>query len=154
MNKGLIPTFGFTLVELLVSIGILAIIFALTTINLSPIPSNTLETTNLDTLLSDMRSQQSLAMSNDSPYGVHFESTSYTLFQGANYVQGAASNFVVNLDSGISFSNVTFPSSQIVFSAGSGDVVGYTQGQDRFSLISSVTNKSSLEEINQYGATY
>ena len=145
---------GYTLIELLVSIGILVILFALTIINLSPLHSNTLQSTDLDTLLADIRSQQTQAMSNDSSYVVHLESGSYTLFKGSTYTQGVSSNTVIGLDSGIVFSNVTFPNSIIIFSAGSGDVVGYTAGADSFTLISNVTNKLSVIRIDKYGATY
>jgi prepilin-type N-terminal cleavage/methylation domain-containing protein len=145
---------GYTLIELLVSIGILVILFALTIINLSPLPSNTLQSTDLDTLLADIRSQQTQAMSNDSSYGVHLESGSYTLFKGSSYSQGLTSNTVINLDSGIVFSNVTFPNSRIVFSPGSGDVAGYAAGADSFTLLSNVTNKLSVIRIDKYGATY
>lgn len=145
---------GFTFVEMLVSIGILGIIYALATINISPLPSNTLQSTDLDTLISDIRAQQSLAMSGGSPYGVHFEQGSYTLFKGASYSQGGESNFVINLDPGINFTGITLPSSVLVFSAGSGDVTGYIAGQDMFTLISNSTSKSSVIKINKYGATY
>lgn len=148
MNK------GFTLIELLVSMGILAILFAITTINISPLPSNTLQSTNLDTLLPDIRSQQTLAMASDESHGVHFESGSYTLFKGDSYIQGLFANTVINLDSGIVFSNVTFPNSVIVFSPGTGDVTGYMAGVDSFTIRSSVTNKSTVIKINKYGATY
>ncbi|MCX6704385.1 MAG: type II secretion system protein [Candidatus Woesebacteria bacterium] len=148
MNK------GYTLIELLVSMGILAILFAITTINISPLPSNTLQTTNLDTLLSDIRSQQTQAMTNDASYGVHFEPGSYTLFTGESYTQGLSANTVISLDSGIVFSNVTFPNSVIVFSPGTGDIVGYTAGADSFVIKSSVTNKSTTVRINKHGATY
>lgn len=145
---------GFTLIELIVSIAILAVLFALTTINISPLPSNTLQATNLDTLLSDIKSQQAWAMSNDAPYGVHFESASYTLFKGNSYTQGLFENTVTNLDSGIVFSDVTFPNSVIIFSPGTGDVIGYTTGADSFTIASSVTGKTTVVRINKYGATY
>ena len=145
---------GYTLIELLVSMGILAVLFAITTINISPLPSNTLQTTNLDTLLSDIRSQQTLAMTGDTSYGVHFESGSYTLFKGNSYTQGLFANTVINLDSGIVFSNITFPNSVIIFSSGSGGTPGYTAGADSFTIKSSVTNKLTVVKINKYGATY
>jgi prepilin-type N-terminal cleavage/methylation domain-containing protein len=148
MNK------GFTLVELLVSMGILVVLFAITTINISPLPSNTLQATNYDTLLSDIKSQQSQAMASNSPYGVHFESGSYTLFKGGSYTQGLFANTVINLDSGIVFSDVTFPNSQIVFSPGTGDASGYIAGTDGFTIKSTVTNKATVVRINKYGATY
>ena len=136
------------------SLAILILIFAIITINISPLPSNALQSSALDVLMSDIRSQQSLAMSNDSSYGIHFESSSYTLFTGGTYAQGSASNFVVNLDGGIGFTNVTFPNSQIIFLPGSGDISDYSAGSDSFTLASSVTNKSSFVRIDKYGATY
>lgn len=145
---------GFTLVELLVSIGILVVIFGIVSINISPIPGNTLQSTNLDVLINEIRSQQTLAMTNNSAYGVHLENTSYTLFKGQNYVQGASGNFVVELDSRLTFTNITFPNSVISFLPGSGDVNGYVVGSDTFTLGSDITNKSSIVKINKYGATY
>jgi prepilin-type N-terminal cleavage/methylation domain-containing protein len=145
---------GFTLVELLVSIGILIVLFSIVTINISPLPSNTLQNSNLDTLLADIKSQQTKAMSSDSSTGIHFENGSYTMFKGATYIPGLTSNTIITLDSGIVFSNVTFPSSVIIFSAGSGDVSGYVAGSDSFILASSVTSKSNTVKINKYGATY
>lgn len=155
MNKGsaLFIHKGFTIIELLVSFAILLVLFALVTINISPLPSNTLQVTNLDVLLSDIRSQQTWAMSDDSSYGVHFESGSYTLFKGNTYIEGVT-NTVINLDPGIVFSNITLPDSVIVFSPGSGDVINYLEGQDSFAINSSVTNKSTVIKINKYGATY
>jgi type II secretory pathway pseudopilin PulG len=145
---------GYTFIELLVSMGILMVLFAITTINISPLPSNTLQSTNLDTLLADIRSQQTLSMLSDSSYGVHLESASYTLFKGGSYTQGLTSNTIINLDSGITLTNITFPGSVIIFSAGSGDITNYTAGQDSFTLGSSVTGKSTTVKINKYGATY
>jgi len=145
---------GFTLVELLVSIGILAVIFAIVSLNISPVPSNSLLSASIDLLTSDIRAQQTLAMTNNSSYGVRLESDSYTLFKGSSYVQGSAGNFVVNLDSGIVITNITFPNSVIVFSPGNGDVSGYTGSQDGFTISSTTTNKSSVIKINKYGATY
>ena len=148
MNK------GFTLIELVVSIAILLVLFAIITLNVSPLPSNSLQSANLDTLLSDLRSQQTWSMSNGSPYGIHFETESYSLFKGDTYTQGLPTNTVINLDSGIIFSNVTLPNYVIIFSPGSGDVAAYTAGQDSFNLTSSVTGKSTSVKINKYGATY
>lgn len=154
MKKWFKVSAGFTIVELMVSIGILIVLFALITINISPLPSSTLQSTNLDTLLADIRSQQTLSMSNNESYGIHFENESYTMFKGSSYVYGSPSNTVITLDSGIVFSNVTFPNSVIVFSAGSGDIVGYISGSDSFTFGSTVTGKSNTVKINKYGATY
>lgn len=145
---------GYTLIELLISICILGLIFAITTINISPLPSNTLQSTSQDLVIADLRSQQTKAMSTDSAYGVHFETNSYTMFKGDAYIQGLTTNTVVNLDSGIVFANVTFPNNLIIFLAGSGDISGYAAGMDSFDVVSDVTNKTTTVKINKYGATY
>lgn len=145
---------GFTLIELLVSVGILITLFALITINVSPLPSNALQSTNLDTLLADIKSQQTLSMSDGSNYGIHFENGSYTMFKGNSFTQGLPSNTVITLDAGIVISNITFPNNEIIFSSGSGEIAGYVAGSDSFTFGSSVTGKTSTVKINKYGATY
>lgn len=145
---------GFTLVELMVSMGILVLLFALSSVNVSQLPSNTLQETNLDILISDIRSQQTLSMSSGFSYGIHFESDGYTMFKGNTYTQGLPTNTVVPLDQGIVFTDITFPDSTIIFSPGSGDVSNYISGQDSFSIKSDATNKTTVVKINKYGATY
>lgn len=145
---------GFTIVELLVSMGILAVIFAISTITLSTIIPNTSSSTSTDTLMSDLRSQQTMAMSNDSYYGVHFETNSYTLFKGNTYDPSNVSNFSVALDPTVTFANITLPGNQIVFTPGSGDVAGYLGGFDSFQIKNIQTGKTTDLRINTYGATY
>jgi prepilin-type N-terminal cleavage/methylation domain-containing protein len=154
MNDGYKLQRGFTLVELLVSMAVLAIIFGISSIALSGILPSTSQSTASDVLISDIKTQQSQAMSTDSGYGIHFEANSYTLFTGEVYVQNAPTNFVVNLEPTVSFSDITLPGNVLVFSPGTGDVEGYTAGNDSFSLKNSQTNKITNIKINQYGATY
>ncbi|QQG41731.1 MAG: type II secretion system protein [Candidatus Woesebacteria bacterium] len=131
---------GFTVVELMLSIGILAILFALTTINLGRLPSSSAQSATIDVLISDIRAQQTQAMAGNIDFGIHFDSTSYTL---------TPSNFVVDLDPGISFSNVTFLGGDLNFSAGSGET---TSGA--FSIVNDQINQTTVVNINKYGATY
>lgn len=131
---------GFTVVELMLSIGILAILFALTTINLGRLPSSSAQSAAFDVLISDIRSQQTQAMAGNTDFGIHFDSTSYTL---------TPSNFVVEMDPGISFSNVAFPGGNLNFSAGSGEAVPGT-----FSIFNDQINQTTVVNINKYGATY
>jgi len=142
---------GFTVVELLVSMGILAILFALTTISLGRLPGSASQGATVDMLLTDIRSQQTQAMSNDSGYGVHFESGSYTLFKGSSYSSNNSSNFVVTLDPGLTFINITFPGSQIIYSPGNGEILS---GSGSFTLSSSQIGQDKSVNINKYGATY
>lgn len=145
---------GFTLVELLVSMGILAVVFAISTIALSSIIPNTSQSNARDSLISDIRSQQTQAMTNDASYGILFENTSYTLFKGAVYSASDPNNYVVNLDPSLLINDVTFNGKQIIFSPGTGDVSGYIQGSDGMTITNSQTGINTNIKINKYGATY
>lgn len=153
---------GLTLIELMVAIGILLILFALTTINLTRLPSTTSQSSGFDLLISDLRGQQTKAMSgyqNDdtattgSPYGIHFEGASYTLFKGSSYSASDPDNFVIELDPGLSFTTSTFPADSagfyVVFLAGSGDVAV----PGNISLMNAYTGDVKEVNLNKYGAT-
>jgi prepilin-type N-terminal cleavage/methylation domain-containing protein len=145
---------GFTLIELMVSIGILIILFTLTTINLTRLPSSTSQSTSYDKLLSDLRAQQTKAMIGYDPatppvggksYGIHFESASYILFTGDSYA-GGSDYYTVELDPGLSFDN---SETDITFSPGSGDTTATT-----FSIVNDQLSQTKEIRINKYGATY
>src|SRR4030042_5132924 len=154
---------GLTLIELLVAIGILLILFTLTTMNLSRLPSSTAQSSGYDLLISDLRSQQTKAMSgynsdagaiSGNAYGVHFESTSYVLFRGSAYSPSDVDNFLVTLEPNLSFTGSTLPTSNgnsIVFSQGSGDIANYISGQDGISLSNSFTGDVKVIRLNKYG---
>lgn len=116
---------GFTLPELLIVMGILAIIFTFTTPNLIHFQRKSALNTTVDTLLTDLKSQQIKAMVGDtqgsgviSDYGVYFETNRYILFRGSSYNPLDSSNFPVNLDTSLTFTSV----SSVIFSKGSGEV--------------------------------
>ena len=154
---------GFTVVELLVSIGILMVLFALTTINLTGLPSSASQSSSYDRLVSDLRSQQTMAMigydaavppAGGVSYGVHFESNSYTVFTGLSYSSINPSNFVVRLDPNLTFKDIKFPGSQVVFETGTGDITGYVVGDDSVSITDAVTGGIKTLRLNKHGATY
>jgi prepilin-type N-terminal cleavage/methylation domain-containing protein len=154
---------GFTIVELMVSIGILTILFAFTTINVTRLPSSAAQSASHDRLINDIRGQQTKAMTSFDPaltpvggksYGIHFETTSYTIFTGTNYSPSDLSNFVIELDPNVTITNVSFPNSQVVFTPGTGDVTGYINGSDSISTTNSATGEVKILRINKYGATY
>ena len=106
------PIRGFTIVELLVVIGMFAILFAFSTVNLFNIQPSTSYATDESLIISDIREQAIRAMSGDSSsvasithydWGIYFETSRYTLFRGSIYNSSDPSNYVVNLDSGVQF---------------------------------------------------
>jgi prepilin-type N-terminal cleavage/methylation domain-containing protein len=151
---------GFTLTELMVVIGSLAILFGLINVSLVGFYRRPIQRGINDILIADIRSQQLKAMTGDSnggvntSYGIFFSQNSYTLFKGSSYAPGDPSNFLVNLDDGLSFTDVTFPSSVVIFQKGDGEVVNWATGLDGVSITDSQTGRITQIKINRYGATY
>ncbi len=143
---------GFTLIELIVSLAILLVIYTISAVGLSNVIPSTSQNTTYDALVSDLRLQQVRAMTTNSPFGIHFETNSYTFFEGPVYQFGAISNYVVNLDPTVNFNPIGFPGGEIVFSPGSGDVDGYIEGSDSVSIVNTQSGKTVIVKINEYGA--
>lgn len=141
---------GFTVIELIVVLGMAATLTGLITINL--LTSQRLATLNstITVLESDLRQQQLKSMSGDiadestpTDHGIHFETDKYVLFP-KDYISGTGNTFVVNLDGNIS---ITTPG-EIIFSQGSGETkVG---SLDTVTLQDSFNNQKSLT-INSLG---
>lgn len=92
---------GFTLIEIVISLGILAILAALTFTSYS----NLQRQLDIDTTAQNIISVIKLARTNttasnsESNYGVHFETGKYVLFTGNSYTAGAATNKEYSLNS-------------------------------------------------------
>ncbi|MEN9328480.1 MAG: hypothetical protein RI947_1288 [Candidatus Parcubacteria bacterium] len=158
MKKSFNTTAGFTFVEIIVVIGILATIAGLTIMNLSGVQRRAYLNTQLTTTIADLKSQQLKAMTGDTEgrsthdaYGIHFGSSSYTLFHGLTYNASDSSNFTINLDGNIDLTNITLPQSEIIFTSGSGELTNYIQGADAFTLRNTLNGDQKTVTINRYG---
>ncbi len=112
---------GYTLVELLVAIGILVVMVTIGTIGLSSIQHKSYLSSAVNTFKTDFKEQQIKAMTGDTEgagstydYGIYFTANTYTLFRSSY----GTSNFVIDLPSSVNFTNA---GSQIVFTKGSGE---------------------------------
>ncbi len=136
---------GFTLIELGIVLAIMAIMLTLAVVSLSGVQQQAYSGKSLEILISDIKLQQTKAMNGASDdgntyrYGIHFETDTYTLFQGDTYTPSDSRNFTVTLDGQLTFSSVTFPNSQIVFEKGSGEIVGFTAGNNTFGFSDGTT---------------
>lgn len=140
---------GFTFPEVIIAVGIFAILISIVTINLLGSRKQVAQGANLDVLIADLKEQQARAMSGEgtpsSDYGIFLEANKYTLFSGSSYVSNLSSNFIVNLDSAVSITNITLPGSVIVFRKGSGEILNFSAGQNTFMV------NSKIVTINKYG---
>ncbi len=149
---------GFTLTELVVVLGIFSTLIAMTTITLlRPLSSAHLESV-YQVLLSDINRQREKAMflesggdTTASNHGVYFNSDSYVLFRGSSYSAGDPLNQVTSLPSNITISNITLPSSSLVFSKGSGEIVSFSAVANSLSVSAQNTTISQQIVLNRYG---
>lgn len=148
---------GFTLLEVIIIVGITAVLLAIASLNLSNInPKASLDGT-VQTLVADIKRQQIRAMSgeinktgNPDNYGIYFSGTKYTLFHGSVYSPTAGDNYDVNLDQIQVVSN--FPLSSIVFNKNSGVIAGFQADKNTITLTQNTNNLTKIITINKYGA--
>lgn len=144
---------GFTVVEVSLVIAIFFILIGLVTVNLFKFQHTSQLSSTISSFLADYKEQQIKAMVGDtegsvavSSYGVHLETTSYTLFRNA-YGTG---NFIINLPSGTKFTT-TFPNSQVIFATGSGEIVGFAANQNTITVLDTGDGSQKVITINRYG---
>ena len=148
---------GVTLIEVLVVIGILLTLIGIASISFLPYRSKSTLDTAITTLISDIKSQQIKALAGDTEgrstndnYGVHFETNSYTFFHGSVFNPLDTSNATVSLNEGLQIGSI-FPSSQVVFSTKSGEIISFSQAQNSITLEDTVEGSSKTVNINRYG---
>ena len=149
---------GLTLIELMIVLGILAILFTLTTINITSLIPRANVTTTVDTLIADLKLQQARSMlgemgtATDSAqiFGVHFDSNQYVLYAGATYSASSASNSAIVMPNTVQLST-TFPSGNILFSRGSGEIVNYASSSSTITVSDSVLNLQRTIQLNRFG---
>ena len=141
---------GFTLIELLITMGIIAILLGLIFQNLLTVQHKTALNTSVDSLVSNLKSQQIKAMVGEIDgggavaTGVYFESDKYILFRGQTYSPSNSTNFSLALDRNLHFSS---PGQRIIFSPVSGD----RAGGDVISIIDTSGGEQKQIRLNRYG---
>lgn len=151
---------GTMLIEFLAIIAIVIFLTGFITFNLGTTQQHVSINTTIDQLVADLKQQQLKAMVDDTEgrgvsdvYGIHFDSNKYTLFHGLTYTANDSSNFVVNLDTNLQFSSITFPGSNVIFATQSGELVGFVNGQNTVRIVNTAGNNTNKTiTINQYGA--
>ena len=143
---------GFTLVEVTLVVSLFFILVGLATVNLFNFQHKSQLDATVNSFQADYKEQQIKAMVGDTEgtsastnYGVHFETTSYTLFRGT-YTFGNSANFVVVLPNTVTIAT-NFSNAQILFLKGSGEV----SGTGTITLTDTVTAAQKVLTINKYG---
>lgn len=148
---------GFTLIELGIVFGIIALLFGFVTLNLGNVQKVTSINSVIDILVSDMKSQQTKAMAGTvssglgESYGIYFQSDRYILFTGTTYSSTNSSNFIIMLGGNVEFVNSTFPGNSLVFLRQSGELNGFTDGMNTIDIQSIQGLNKKTINVNRYG---
>lgn len=135
------------------TMGIFAILAGFATLNLVNVQHKSSLNATLDVFIADLKEQQLKAMVGDtegsgiiSDYGIRFNTSQYTLFRNT---YGTA-NFIVNLPP-IFTATTEFPNNQIVFEKGSGEISGFTAGDNTISFTDTTSGEQKIVTLNKYG---
>lgn len=149
---------GFTLVEVVVVMGLVAILITIVTGTLFQSRSAASVSTTALQVINDAHEQQMNAMLGATAsagvypdYSIYFTPNSYTLFAGDTYTATNPSNVLVTLDPPLTFTNISFPSNTLTFLRLSGDVSAYQTGHTSVTLTDSETGDSHTLMVNRRG---
>ncbi len=107
-NRGNKKKSGFTLIEVVIAIGIIAILFTIGTKPFVAMKNRRALDDSVGRVESVLQEARSMTVSSvgASRYGVHFEETRTVLFRGSVYSPSSLDNKVVNLNSSVLISEV------------------------------------------------
>lgn len=115
---------GFSLVELLVVVGMSAILLSIGGLSLAAVRTGS----QLDLIASEIRSEimrVQAETSNGRPSGVYFENDRYVYFEGSGYTEGAPTNEESTLPTNLTFSDISFPGGIVQFNNVTGNPLNY-----------------------------
>lgn len=148
---------AFTLVDLLLVIGLMAVVFSLNTVNLLNVQNKPSLDANVGKLFADLKSQQLKAMVGGSggslssvEWGVYVTSNKYVLFSGSTYSALDAANFIVDMDSNSRLAT-TFASGVVVFAKRSGGVDNFSSSANTITVTNISSGNSKTITLNRLG---
>ena len=146
---------GFTLIEIMVTIGVFAILMLFITVNLVKPQVKYPIDAAVTTLAADIKEQQLKTMLGDNDgtgtpqiFGIHFDPTSYTLFRGT-YSLGNSSNLVIKMPENVGIT--TNLASDLIFTRLSGEVNGYSATQNTITVRSNISTEQRVVSFNKLG---
>lgn len=148
---------GFTLVELMVVMFIVASLLAIVYIDVLSSQRKATVTSDSTQLIADIKSQQLKAMGGQnggvamaSPSGIAFSGNTYTLYTGAKYQSSDPNNFSINLDTNLQLIS-SFSGNVLTFASGSGEVADFSSGSDTITIVNSFSQDKKVIKLNRYG---
>ena len=150
MTSSLAHQKGFTLLEIVLVVGILTILLSIAFVSIGNI--RVISTTNntSSVIVSDLKNQQVRAMVGDTEgrgipdnYGIKILPTQYVLFHGVSYDASDTTNYAVPVSTGFTLSS-TFTNGVILFASESGELVNFVANHDTITLTNTTSNQQKL----------
>lgn len=149
---------GFTLIEVIVVLGVLATLMAFASVNVLQLQRHTHIQTTVSTLVADLYEQRQRSMTGDTQgrsttdsYGIYFQTNSYILFHGTSYSVASPDNVTIPIVNPIEMSSTTFAGSTILFTKGSGEISGYSASNNTLTLTNTSNSENVVITLNKYG---
>lgn len=149
---------GFTVTEVMITIGIFGMILAMPTIFLWGIGrSDALSSTTQEVVgvmheaQADTIAGRSLDGSQPSSYGVHFESNYYVYFRGISYNGSDSNNRRTDLPVGLTFSQIQLPGNNVIFEQVTGKVFGFNPSQNFIDVADTNTGQTRRITVSKFG---
>lgn len=149
---------GFTLIELLVVMAIIGALTSLTIFSFNKPQQKANLDTYLNTLASDIKSQQLKAMLGDKEgstsaqkFGLYISDTKYILFAGEDFSEGNPNNLTVQLKGAIKL-GTAFESNKLMFNRLNGELINYDSTKNTITLKDSINQEQVIIGISKQGA--
>lgn len=149
---------GFTFIELLISMAIVAVIMSFAAVSLNNLVPKAQLATSLSQMVVDIQNQQYHVMTGEVDEtvgltkGVQFAENSYTLFNGDTFQANHPSNYTVELPPTVKIRNVTLPNNTIIFSPLSGDCQNCPNGEEvGFEVGDENSSARAIMVVNEFG---
>lgn len=122
---------AFTLIEVLLTMALIGIISSVATVSLSQLQNNSYQSSLVDALISDIKTQQHLAMlqkrtSEESNfYGVYFKEDGYVLFEGTTFDPEKNTNYAIKFPKNVKITDIDLYQNLLIFENFSGELYNF-----------------------------
>ena len=145
---------GFTLIELIVVLGMLATLTGLSYLTLFGRIQQADVSSAVVSLVADLRLQQVRAMSGEqtngsTSYGVHLDANRYVIFSGSTYSANDPGNTAFPANG--AHLSTTFAGGNVIFTPGSGEISGFSSSANAITATSTEGGASKTIRLNRYG---
>jgi prepilin-type N-terminal cleavage/methylation domain-containing protein len=148
---------GFTLLEIVLVVGILTILLSIAFVSIGNIRVISTNNSTSSVIVSDLKNQQVRAMVGDTEgrgipdnYGIKILPTQYVLFHGDSYNASDTTNYAIPVSTGFTLSS-TFTNGIILFASESGELVNFVANHDTITLTNTTSNQIKTIHLNKYG---